>query len=121
MNASAACQQAMEGVGAGIGASLRGVDCAANAMAQAAFNRIFAEGGAFGPVLTTGLTLFVAFLGFGLITGRTRIGLSSLTPRMFTLIAVVTFATSWFVFQMFFWNLAVLGPDQIAGVLMGWS
>jgi type IV secretion system protein VirB6 len=119
MNASAACQQAMEGVGAGIGASLRGVDCAANAMAQAAFNRIFAEGGAFGPVLTAGLTLFVAFLGFGLITGRTRIGLSSLTPRMFTLIAVVTFATSWFVFQMFFWNLAVLGPDQIAGVLMG--
>ena len=119
MSTTAACQQAMENVGAGIGASLRGVDCAANEMAQAAFGRIFAEGSAFGPILTVSLTLFVAFLGFGLITGRSRIGLAALTPKMATLIFVITFATSWFVFQMFFWNLAVLGPDWIASQLMG--
>lgn len=116
---SVECQRAMEGVGAGIGASLRGVDCAANAMAEAAFNRLFAENGFLGPTLTIVLTLFVAMLGVALMTGRTRIGLSSLTPKMFTLVGVVTFATSWFVFQMFFWNLAVLGPDSIATVLMG--
>ncbi|QZH75776.1 MAG: type IV secretion system protein [Erythrobacter sp.] len=116
---SVECARAMEGVGAGIGASLRGVDCAANAMAQAAFNRLFAEGGFLGPTLTIVLTLFVALLGFALMTGRTRIGLSSLTPKMITLVGVVTFATSWFVFQMFFWNLAVLGPDSIATALMG--
>lgn len=113
------CQRQMESVGAGIGASLRGVDCAANAMAEAAFNRLFTEGGFLGPTLTTILILFVAFIGFALITGRTRIGLASLTPKMITLVAVVTFATSWFVFQMFFWNLAVLGPDTIATGLMG--
>ena len=71
----------MEGVGAGIGASLRGVDCAASEMAQAAFNRLFSAEGSFGPALTILLTLWIAFLGFGLITGRTRLGLSSLTPR----------------------------------------
>lgn len=113
------CQRQMEAVGAGIGASLRGVDCAANAMAEAAFNRLFTEGGFLGPTLTIILTLFVALLGFALITGRTRIGLASLTPRMITLVAVVTFATSWFVFQSVFWNLAVLGPDSIATGLMG--
>ena len=43
----------------GSGASLRGVDCAANAMAQAAFNNLFANG-AMGTTLTLALTLFVA-------------------------------------------------------------
>ena len=113
------CQRQMESVGAGIGASLRGVDCAANAMAEAAFNRLFTEGGFLGPTLTIVLTIFVALLGFALMTGRTRIGLASLTPKMITLVAVVTFATSWFVFQGVFWNLAVLGPDSIATGLMG--
>ena len=113
------CQRQMESVGAGIGASLRGVDCAANAMAEAAFNRLFTEGGFLGPTLTIILTIFVALLGFALITGRTRIGLATLTPRMVTLVAVVTFATSWFIFQSVFWNLAVLGPDSIATGLMG--
>ncbi len=46
-------------------------------------------------------------------------GLSALTPKMVTLVAVVTFATSWFVFQMFFYNLFVLGPDTVASGLMG--
>jgi len=119
MNAAAACQAQMAEVGAGIGSSLRGVDCAASEMAQAAFNRLFTADGAFGPTLTILLTIWVAFLGYSLITGRSRIGLASLTPKMVTLVLVLTFATSWFVFQQFFWNLAVLAPDQIASVLMG--
>ena len=119
MNGAAACQAQMAEVGAGIGSSLRGVDCAASEMAQAAFNRLFTADGAFGPTLTILLTIWVAFLGYSLITGRSRIGLASLTPKMVTLVMVLTFATSWFVFQKFFWNLAVLAPDQIASVLMG--
>ena len=112
------CMRAMEGVGAGIGASLRGVDCAASAMAQAAFNNLFANG-AMGTTLTLALTLFVAFIGFGLITGRTRLGLSSLTPKMVTVGLVATFATSWVAFQSVFWNLAVGAPDFIATSIMG--
>ncbi|RPF71050.1 type IV secretion system protein [Aurantiacibacter spongiae] len=118
-NAAATCQRAMEGVGSGIGSSLRGVDCAASEMAQAAFNRLFSADGTFGPALTILLTLWIAFLGFGLITGRTRLGLSTLTPRMVTLVLVLTFATSWVAFQSVFWNLAVGAPDEIATVLMG--
>ncbi|MFB0612699.1 type IV secretion system protein [Aurantiacibacter poecillastricola] len=116
--ASAQCMRAMEGVGAGIGASLRGVDCAASAMAQAAFNNLFANG-AMGTTLTLALTLFVAFLGFGLITGRARLGLSALTPKMVTVGLVATFATSWVAFQSVFWNLAVGAPDFIATSIMG--
>jgi len=114
-----ACRQAMDNVAGGVGASLRAVDCAAAEMAQGAFGRLFGAQGALGPALTILLTLFIAFFALGMITGRVRVGLSSLTPKMFTLVAVVTFATSWLAFQAVFYNLAVGAPDEIARVLMG--
>ena len=113
------CQQALDGVGSGVAASLYAVDCAANATAQAAFGRLFGENGALLPALIILLTLYVAFFGFSLITGRSRLGISALTPRMITLGLVLTFATSWIAYQSVVWNLAVGAPDQIAGVLMG--
>jgi type IV secretion system protein VirB6 len=118
MNA-AACQRAMEGVGSGVAASLRAVDCASSQMAQAAFGRLFGSGGALVPALTILLTLFVALFAFALITGRSRIGISSLTPRIVTLGLVLTFATSWIAYQSVVWNLAVGAPDYLAGILMG--
>jgi type IV secretion system protein VirB6 len=106
-------------VGNGIGASLRGVDCLAAEMTASAFGRLFGSGGALVPALTILLTLFVAFFAFALITGRTRIGIRSLTPRMVTLGLVVTFATSWFAYQSVVWNLATGAPDQIASIISG--
>src|SRR5690606_37548952 len=115
------CQQALEGVGSGVDASLYAVDCAASATARAAFGRLFGADGALLPALTVLLTLYVAFFAFSLITGRSRIGVSALTPRMITLGLVLTFATSWIAYQGVVWNLAVGAPDQIAGLLMGTS
>ncbi len=115
----AQCQNALDGVGAGIGASLRAVDCAAGEMAQAAFARLFADGGAFTFTLQALLTIFIALLGYGLVTGRLRLGLSSLAPQLVTLVVVVTLVTSWIAFQSVFYYLAVLGPDEVASVLMG--
>ena len=106
-------------VGNGIGASLRGVDCLASEMAQSAFGRLFGSQGALVPALTILLTMFIALFAFALITGRTRIGLSSLTPRMVTLGLVLTLATSWVAYQTIFWNLAVGAPDQIASLITG--
>ena len=118
MNA-AYCQQAMDSVGSGVAASLRGVDCAASSMAQMAFGRLFGSNGALLPALTILLTLYIAFFAFALLTGRSRIGVSSLMPRMITVGLVLTFATSWIAFQSVVWNLAVGAPDQIAGILVG--
>ena len=115
----AACQQAMDAVGSGVSASLRAVDCAANASAQAAFGRLFGSDGALLPALTILLTLYVAFFALSLIVGRSRLGISALTPRMLTLGLVLTFATSWAAYQGVVWNLAVGAPDQIAGLLTG--
>lgn len=115
----ALCQDALDRVGSDFAASLYGVDCAASSMAQAAFGRLFGSEGALGPALTILLTIFVAVFGFALITGRGRIGIANLTPRMATLGLVLTFATSWMAYQNVVWNLAVGAPDQLAGIITG--
>ena len=115
----ASCQYALESVGSGVAASLHAVDCAASSMAQAAFGRLFGSEGALVPALTILLTLFVALFAFALITGRSRIGIASLTPRMMTLGLVLTFATSWIAYQGVVWNLAVGAPNQLAAILTG--
>jgi len=117
--AAAACRQAMEGVGSGVAASLRGVDCAAGATAQAAFGRLFGADGGLLVALQILLAIYVAFFGYSLITGRGRIGIASLTPRMMTLGLVLTFATSWAAYQGVVWNLAVGAPNEIAALLTG--
>jgi type IV secretion system protein VirB6 len=116
---AAYCQQAMDSVGSGVAASLRGVDCAASSMAQMAFGRLFGSDGALLPALTILLTLYVAFFAFALITGRSRLGVAALTPRMITMGLVLTFATSWLAYQATVWNLAVGAPDQLAALLTG--
>jgi type IV secretion system protein VirB6 len=114
-----ACEQLTEVASAGVAPALRAVDCVANEMAASAFGRLFGAGGAMAPVLTILLTLYIAFFAFSLLTGRSSLGISALTPRMLRLGVVLTFATSWIAYQGVVWNLAVGGPDWIAGVLMG--
>lgn len=116
---SATCQQIMDGVGTSVATSLRAVDCAAGMSAEAAFGRLFGANGALLQALTILLTLYVAFFAFSLITGRSRLGVSALTPRMITLGVVLTFATSWAAYQNVVWNLAVGAPDQLASILTG--
>jgi type IV secretion system protein VirB6 len=117
------CDQLSANASAGAAPALRAVDCLANETAAAAFGRLFAGGSQGGgvllPALTIILTLYIAFFAISLLTGRSRLGLSALTPRMMTLGLVLTFATSWAAYQGVVWNLATGAPDQIAGVLMG--
>lgn len=116
---SANCQQAAQELGNGVAAALRGVDCVAGETSAAAFGRLFASGGQLSMVLTLLLTIFIALFAFALLTGRTNIGIRSLVPRMMTLGLVLTFATSWIAYQSVVWNLAVLTPDYLAGILTG--
>lgn len=116
---STACDIARSEVGNGVAAALRGVDCVAGEMTQTAFGRLFGAGGALVPALTILLTLYVAFFAISLLTGRSRLGISALTPRMMTLGLVLTFATSWVAYQSVVWNLATGAPDQIASILAG--
>ena len=116
---SGVCEAAAQSASAGAAAALRAVDCLAGETTASAFNRLFGAQGALAPALTAILTLYIAFFAFSLITGRSRLGISALTPRMLTLGLVLTFATSWVAYQSVVWNLATGAPDEIAGLLMG--
>ncbi|PEQ12745.1 type VI secretion protein [Novosphingobium sp. PC22D] len=116
---SAACEQLVEAASGGVAPALRAVDCVANEMTASAFGRLFSSGGAMGYVLTILLTLYIAFFAISLLTGRSSLRISALTPRMLTLGFVLVFATSWIAYQGVMWNLALGGPDWIASVLMG--
>ena len=113
------CQAATDNVASGIAAALQAVDCVAGNVTGQAFGRLFAPGGSMATVLTILLTLYVAFFAIQLLTGRSTLGVKSLTPRMMTVGLVLTFATSWVAYQSVVWNLAVGAPDWIAGVLTG--
>jgi len=115
------CAELVNVASAGVAPALRAVDCMAGETTALAFNRLFGAEGALAPVLTICLTLYIALFALMLLTGRSRLGVSSLVPRMITLGLVLTFATSWIAFSQFFWNLAVAGPDWIASVLTGSS
>jgi type IV secretion system protein VirB6 len=103
----------------GIAQALRTIDCRTGEATAYAFGRMFGVDGRLMPVLTGCLTLYVAFFAISLLTGRSRLGVSALTPRMLTLGLVLTFATSWAAYQNVIWTLASGAPDQIATLLAG--
>ncbi len=117
-----ACEVLSAEASNGVAAALRAVDCLAGETVSASFARLFGSGpggGALMPALTIGLTLYIAFFAIGLLTGRSRLGISALTPRMLTLGLVLTFATSWVAYSQVVWNLTTGAPDEIASVLTG--
>lgn len=116
---SATCEQLTEAASAGVAPALRAVDCVSNEMAASAFARLFGVDSTMGLVLTILFTLYIAFFAFSLLTGRSSLSISSLTPRMMTVGVVLTLATSWVAFNTLVWNLALGGPDWIASALMG--
>ncbi|MEL7689452.1 type IV secretion system protein [Citromicrobium bathyomarinum] len=119
MNASGTCQLAMSEAAGGVAAALQAVNCVAAEVTGATFGRLFAPGGALVTALTIMLTLYVAFFAIQLVTGRSTLGVSTLTPKMLRIGLVLTFVTSWIAYQAVFWNIFVLGPDWLAGILTG--
>ena len=104
---------------AGVADALAKVDCMATDATAMSFGRLFGAHGSFQTALTIVLTLYIALLAFNLLTGRSALRVSVLTPRMMTLGLVLTFATSWIAYQSVVWNLATGAPDEIASVLVG--
>ncbi|MCJ2185062.1 type IV secretion system protein, partial [Novosphingobium sp. 1949] len=117
--ASDICQQLTQQASNGVGPALRAVDCMANEMGASAFGRLFGTDGVLLPAVTILLTLYVALFAILLMTGRSRLGVSALVPRMITIGVVLLFTSSWIAYQGMVWSFAIAGPDWIAGQLMG--
>jgi type IV secretion system protein VirB6 len=99
--------------------ALQKVDCVSAEATNISFERLFGPGGSLTSAFTIVLTLYVAIFALNLLTGRSSLRISALTPRMMTIGLIITFVTSWVAYQSVVWNLAVGAPDEIAGTLLG--
>ncbi len=102
-----------------VSGSLQAMDCHINAAVETGYNRLFGIGGAFGYALTSMLVIYVALLAIGFLTGRTRLTLTMMSPRLVTLVLVLTFVTFWPAYHTIFYGLFMNGPDEIAAALLG--
>nr|WP_255500955.1 type IV secretion system protein [Caulobacter sp. 17J80-11] len=102
-----------------VASALAAVDCQLNGAVATSYARLFGASGAFTGVLTALLTVFVAWIGYGLITGRTRLSLPAMTPKLAALALVLTFATAWPAYQAVVYGLLTGGPDELASALAG--
>jgi type IV secretion system protein VirB6 len=103
----------------GISGILLSVDCQISEVVEQSFGRLFSAGGYFGTTLTICLTLYIAFLAYGLMTGHTRLNLTSMTPKVLAMGLVLTFVTAWPAYQTVVYGLLTKGPDEIAARLTG--
>ena len=104
---------------ASLSAALSAIDCQLDGAVASAYGRLFASGGALSTALTAVLTIYIAILAFGLLTGRTRLTLSAMAPKLTALCLVLTFATSWQAYHVVIHALMSAGPDQIAATVLG--
>lgn len=113
------CPPATDVQALGVGHALASVDCHVGMLVNGSYERLFGASGVFGTVLTALLTLYVGFIAIGLMTGRTRLTLSGMVPKILGIGLVLTFATSWPAYHAVLYGTLVDGPEQIAAALAG--
>jgi type IV secretion system protein VirB6 len=95
------------------------MDCHIQSAVETGYERMFGAGGAFGYVLTAMLTIYVALIAYGFMTGRTRLTLTMMSPRVITMVLVLSFLSVYPAYHAVFYGLLMNGPDEITAVLLG--
>ncbi|ESQ74119.1 type IV secretion system protein [Asticcacaulis sp. AC402] len=102
-----------------VSGSLEAMDCHINAAVKVGYDRLFGAGGAFGYALTTMLVIYVALIAYGFLTGRTQLTVTMMSPRIMTMVLVLTFVSVWPAYHAVFYGLFMGGPDEVAAALLG--
>ena len=102
-----------------VSGTLQAMDCQIEQSVAVGYNRLFGAGGAFAQTLTVLLTIYVALLAYGLLTGRTRLTVAMMSPRLVSMVLVLTFVTVWPAYHTVFYGMFMYGPDQIVAALLG--
>jgi type IV secretion system protein VirB6 len=97
---------------------LETVDCNLREGVQGSYQAFFGPGSTLSAVMTILLTLYVALLGFRLLTGRTDLRVGDLPMIAIKLGAVVLLTTSWASYQTLVFALLFDGPAELANSLL---
>lgn len=102
-----------------VSGSMQAMDCHIDAAVQTGYDRLFGAGGAFGYALQGLLVIYVALIAYGFLTGRTRLTMTMMSPRIMTMVLVLTFVSVWPAYHAIFYGLLMGGPDEVAAALLG--
>jgi type IV secretion system protein VirB6 len=102
-----------------VSGSLQAMDCHITSAVQTGYDRLFGAGGVFGHALQAMLIIYIAVIAIGFMTGRTQLTLSMMSPRIVTMVLVLTFVTAWPAYHAVFYGLLMNGPDEVAAALLG--
>ena len=91
------------------------VDCYVQSNVQAGYASLLGPGSLFGTALTIALTLYVAFVGYRLIFGRSTLSMGDMVPRMLLIGAVLALSSNWATYQTLVYDVLTDGPAEIAG------
>lgn len=107
--------QADEGMVRGL---LGSVDCNVRAMSEAGYGALAQTDSPMAALLTGLLTLYIGFIGYRLLIGRTPLRVGDLTLSALKIGAVLALATSWPTYQQLVFDTLFRGPEQLASGML---
>jgi type IV secretion system protein VirB6 len=94
------------------------VDCNTEALVRTGYGALFAPTSALAGGLTVLLTLYVAFIGYRLLLGQSRLRAGEFAIAALKLGAVVALATQWETYQALVYRFLFEGPQQLASMML---
>lgn len=95
---------------------LASVGCHSHRLALDAYAALTAPGSLLPAALTTCLTIYVALLGYGLLTGSPRLKLVQVSQTGLKIGAIVALTLNWSVFQTLVFNVAAEAPFEVGQI-----
>ena len=97
---------------------LTSVDCNVRAMSEAGYSALAQANSPMAALLTGMLTLYIGFIGYRLMIGRTPLRVGDLTMSALKIGAVLALATSWPTYQQLVFDTLFRGPEQLASGML---
>ena len=97
---------------------LTSVDCNVRAMSEAGYGALAQANSPMAALLTGMLTLYIGFIGYRLMIGRTPLRVGDLTVSALKIGAVLALATSWPTYQQLVFDTLFRGPEQLASGML---
>ncbi len=97
---------------------LTSVDCNVRTMSEAGYGALAQTNSPMAALLTGLLTLYIGFIGYRLLIGRTPLRVGDLTMSALKIGAVLALATSWPTYQQLVFDTLFRGPEQLASGML---
>jgi type IV secretion system protein VirB6 len=98
---------------------LTSVDCNVRGLTEAGYGALATGNSPMAAILTLMLTLYIAFIGYGLLIGRTPLRVGDVTISALKIGGILALATSWPTYQQLVFETLFHGPEQFAAGMMG--